>query len=66
MKVLKPNGILVIREPMKNNDALGLITKLKLNGFLLKNTEPETINSESGESIFEISAEKPSYEVNLF
>ncbi|XP_058799322.1 anamorsin homolog [Phymastichus coffea] len=66
LKILKPKGILVIREPVKDKqlDFSDQIAKLKLGGFLL-NSQPKLVilNDNNDKPTCEIIAEKPPYEV---
>ncbi|XP_014224437.1 anamorsin homolog [Trichogramma pretiosum] len=64
MKVLKPKGQLAIRERYhKSHEPLDLITRLKLNGFLLPNKETHVIKEIDGNQDIEVIAEKPSFEI---
>lgn len=59
LRVLKPKGILAIREPfVKSNSSSSHGVKIQLNGFLLQTEELE-----EDKSICRVVAEKPSYEV---
>lgn len=83
LRILKPNGSLVIFEPLSANrkpDTVltysDRISRLKLSGFKVKDTEQTNLDSESKnlllkvysnmEDVCKISASKPPFEVNLF
>lgn len=79
LRILKPNGLLIIYEPLSANKKPVLthsdrISRLKLSGFKVKETEQEKLDLESKnlllkvysdiEEVCKVSASKPPFEVN--
>lgn len=73
LRILKPNGILVLREPTSTTNVDGLRSSrklssaLKINGFMsvTEPTEVPLADAEEGVKILQIKCQKPNYEVSV-
>ncbi|XP_033231015.1 anamorsin homolog isoform X2 [Belonocnema kinseyi] len=67
LQILKPKGVIVLRESIKELKKTNIdqISKLKLNGFRLKTSESEhdKMGDEGETDVCVVVAEKPSYEI---